>query len=240
MFEFKFGTPKPVKFIEPVLEGVEEEVEARTNGIMKIHDYNQSKYGSEEDLKSFIKSNICVIVSSSLNECWPEGQPKVRGMAVSKKLGPIIDELLEGLEITSETQIVNFVLLPESEKRIKELQKMYIYSQNNSGWDHVNFDHVNNIVKNTPINNGLFPNPSNYGMLDGPGMMYKPKVEPVYYKDRWVCTVCGVNDNHGNFCSNCGSKRPEDKVELAPGEWICVCGAKSSGKFCYNCGRAKE
>lgn len=218
MFEIKFGTPKPVKFIEPVLEGVEEEVEARTNGIIKIHDYNQSKYGSEEDLKSFIKSNIYVIVSSGLNECWPEGQPKVRGMAVSKKLGPIMDELLEGLEITSETQIVNFVLLPESEKRIKELQKMYIYSQNNFGWDHVNFDH----------------------MLDGPGMMYKPKVEPVYYKDRWVCTVCGVNDNHGNFCSNCGSKRPEDKVELAPGEWICVCGAKSSGKFCNNCGRAKE
>ncbi len=45
----------------------------------------------------------------------------------------------------------------------------------------------------------------------------------------WLCS-CGTECN-GNFCNNCGAKRPEAK-----GEWTCSCGAVSSGNFCSNCG----
>ncbi|MBQ8687931.1 MAG: SPFH domain-containing protein [Ruminococcus sp.] len=45
----------------------------------------------------------------------------------------------------------------------------------------------------------------------------------------WKCS-CG-NVNSGNFCTECGSKKP------APaGEWKCSCGAANSGKFCTECG----
>ncbi len=48
----------------------------------------------------------------------------------------------------------------------------------------------------------------------------------------WTCS-CGAT-NTGNFCMNCGSKKP------APaGEWTCSCGAKNTGKFCMNCGSPK-
>ena len=45
----------------------------------------------------------------------------------------------------------------------------------------------------------------------------------------WTCT-CGTNVN-GNFCPNCGTKKPEQK----PG-WTCTCGSVNQGNFCPNCG----
>jgi membrane protease subunit (stomatin/prohibitin family) len=49
----------------------------------------------------------------------------------------------------------------------------------------------------------------------------------------WSCPACG-SKNTGNFCQNCGAKKPEG------GEtWICACGTASQGKFCPNCGAKK-
>ena len=48
----------------------------------------------------------------------------------------------------------------------------------------------------------------------------------------WKC-ACGA-DCTGNFCQNCGSKKP------APaGGWKCTCGADCTGNFCQNCGAKK-
>ena len=38
----------------------------------------------------------------------------------------------------------------------------------------------------------------------------------------------------GNFCPNCGAKKPEPKP--APGAWKCSCGATVTGNFCPECG----
>ncbi len=46
----------------------------------------------------------------------------------------------------------------------------------------------------------------------------------------WRCS-CGTVAN-GNFCPDCGAKRPEDG-------WICSCGTANKGKFCTNCGEKK-
>ena len=48
----------------------------------------------------------------------------------------------------------------------------------------------------------------------------------------WTC-ACGASVN-GNFCPNCGAKKPEPKP--AAGAWKCSCGATASGKFCPECG----
>ena len=52
--------------------------------------------------------------------------------------------------------------------------------------------------------------------------------------ETWDC-VCGNKNITGNFCNNCGAKKP------APAEtWDCVCGNKNiTGNFCNNCGAKK-
>ena len=46
----------------------------------------------------------------------------------------------------------------------------------------------------------------------------------------WKCSCGAVNS--GNFCSECGSKKPADG-------WVCSCGSVNKGKFCSNCGQRK-
>ena len=49
----------------------------------------------------------------------------------------------------------------------------------------------------------------------------------------WTCPACGTT-NTGNFCTNCGGKKPE------AGKWICPqCGTSNEGNFCTNCGTKK-
>ena len=52
----------------------------------------------------------------------------------------------------------------------------------------------------------------------------------------WTCT-CGQSGITGNFCPNCGSKKPEPKP--AGDSWQCACGATATGKFCPECGKPK-
>ena len=49
----------------------------------------------------------------------------------------------------------------------------------------------------------------------------------------WTCT-CGQSGITGNFCPNCGSKKPEPKSDAD--SWKCICGATVNGKFCPECG----
>lgn len=46
----------------------------------------------------------------------------------------------------------------------------------------------------------------------------------------WTC-ACGTNAT-GNFCPNCGTKKPDNS-------WDCTCGTKNQGNFCSNCGTKK-
>lgn len=52
----------------------------------------------------------------------------------------------------------------------------------------------------------------------------------------WDCS-CGYKGVIGNFCNNCGSKKPEPQ---APATWDCACGQKGIvGNFCNICGARK-
>ncbi len=51
--------------------------------------------------------------------------------------------------------------------------------------------------------------------------------------DLWDCS-CGQKGVSGNFCNNCGARRPENKPLDT---WDCSCGQKGIvGNFCNNCG----
>ncbi len=48
--------------------------------------------------------------------------------------------------------------------------------------------------------------------------------------DTWTC-ACGTKAS-GNFCPECGAKRPAEG-------WTCTCGTVNKGKFCTECGAKK-
>ncbi|MBO4360767.1 MAG: SPFH domain-containing protein [Eubacteriaceae bacterium] len=53
-------------------------------------------------------------------------------------------------------------------------------------------------------------------------------------QDTWVCPKCGKTVS-GNFCPNCGEKRPAPE-----GSWTCPkCGEVSTGNFCPKCGEKR-
>lgn len=53
-------------------------------------------------------------------------------------------------------------------------------------------------------------------------------------ENSWKCS-CGATVN-GNFCPECGAKKPEPVVS---GAWKCSCGAMETGNFCPECGAKK-
>lgn len=53
-------------------------------------------------------------------------------------------------------------------------------------------------------------------------------------EEGWKCS-CGAVVS-GNFCQNCGAKKPEP---VQTGAWKCSCGATATGKFCPECGSPK-
>ena len=58
-----------------------------------------------------------------------------------------------------------------------------------------------------------------------------PAAQPKASAGGWTCPTCGKSDNTGKFCSECGTKKPEDS------SWFCPeCGHKNTGKFCPECG----
>ena len=79
----------------------------------------------------------------------------------------------------------------------------------------------------------------NMGMQQQAQQQQQGVVNPVIQRDMeagkgamgWKC-ACGATAT-GNFCPECGAKKPEPKVE---GGWKCACGATPTGKFCPECG----
>ncbi len=69
-------------------------------------------------------------------------------------------------------------------------------------------------------------------MMQGFNPQGQPAAVP-FAGDTWDC-ACGQKGITGNFCSNCGSKKP---VPAAANTWDCACGQKGiTGNFCSNCG----
>ena len=68
--------------------------------------------------------------------------------------------------------------------------------------------------------------------------MQQQAAQPAPAVQGWTCS-CGQSGITGNFCPNCGSKKPEPKPAVADDGWKCACGAVNKGKFCAECGAKK-
>ena len=62
------------------------------------------------------------------------------------------------------------------------------------------------------------------------GAQHPQQTTPV--TEGWTCS-CGASGNKGNFCVECGAKKPADHF------WTCSCGSQNKGKFCSECGAKK-
>lgn len=56
--------------------------------------------------------------------------------------------------------------------------------------------------------------------------------QPPQPEQGWNCP-CGKTGNRGNFCTECGGKKPADN------SWTCECGSQNKGRFCPQCGKPK-
>ncbi len=66
----------------------------------------------------------------------------------------------------------------------------------------------------------------------------QPAPQQVPAAGGWTCQ-CGTQVS-GNFCPNCGSKKPEPQPQAGAAGWQCTqCGTTNQGKFCVNCGAPK-
>lgn len=66
------------------------------------------------------------------------------------------------------------------------------------------------------------------GFMDAASRANAAQIQSQTAANAWKCS-CGAS-NTGNFCSNCGAKKPQSDI------WQCSCGNTASGSFCSNCG----
>ena len=71
----------------------------------------------------------------------------------------------------------------------------------------------------------------NAGQLFQMAAQQQPQT-PAPTQTGWTCS-CGAAEHTGNFCTECGAKKPEENV------WVCACGSHNKGRFCPQCGKPK-
>ncbi|MBO4697121.1 MAG: SPFH domain-containing protein [Lachnospiraceae bacterium] len=140
------------------------------------------------------------------------------------------------------------VTLPEEDaEMIKTAQKNAMYRDPSMGIAVTVGSQAEAVVAAAKNPNGAAAGLMGVGMVNGIGggaqgvaNLYAsqpqaaPQAAPQAPADGWKCPDCGTIVT-GNFCTNCGTKKP------APaGTWKCPeCGTDCTGNFCTNCGTKK-
>lgn len=161
---------------------------------------------------------------------------------LSKKWGE------RGLQVVSFG--INSMTLPDDQrKKLEEMQQSVIYSNPNLAGGAVTAAQAD-AMRTAAANEGGamtgFMGMGMAGMAGGAnaGQLFQqgqaapaPQAAPAAVAaapspNAWKC-ACGAM-SEGNFCTECGAKRPEEKKG-----WTCECGAVNKGKFCAECGKPK-
>ena len=158
---------------------------------------------------------------------------------------------LRGLEIVS-FSVASVKASEEDEKMIKELQRSAAFRNPNMAAAHLVGAQAEAMKSAAANENGAMMGFMGMGLANQMGgfnsqQLYQmgqqqpqqpnqptppPAAPAAPQADSWKCS-CGETVV-GNFCPNCGSKKPEPKP--AADAWVCSCGETVTGKFCPNCG----
>ena len=85
------------------------------------------------------------------------------------------------------------------------------------------------MAMNNMNGSGMMDNVTN--MFNAGQQQQQEQLQQQQAAGEWTCECGAVNT--GNFCGQCGAKRPET------GKWTCECGAENEGKFCGQCGKPR-
>ena len=261
----KYGTPSPVPFrVVDQRAGIDIDIGIRCFGEYSYHlcnpilfytnvcgnvaqDYNRSEIDSQlkSELLTALQPAFARISEMGIRYSALPGHTTELAEALNKGLSAKWHDL-RGIEIVS-FGVSSVKANEDDEQMIKEMQRNAAFMDPTRAAAHLVGAQAA-AMQSAAKNEGAGPAMAFMGMnmAGGAGGMntqnlyamgqqqaaQQPAPAPA---NGWTC-ACG-NVVSGNFCPNCGAKKPEPKP--AEGAWKCSCGATASGKFCPECGKPK-
>lgn len=253
----KYGTPAPVPFrVVDANIGLDMDVSVRCNGEFSYRISNPMLFYknvcgnvandyTRNQLDSQLKSEFLTALQPAFAKISEKGirYSSLPGhtMELSEALNDVLSDKwgsLRGIEIVS-VGVNSITASPEDEAAIKELQKSAVFRNANMAAAHMVQAQAGAMKAaagnqggammgfmgmNMAQQTGGFNAASLYQLGQQQDAQASAKTSAA---DSWKCKCGAVNT--GNFCVECGGKRP------AAG-WTCKCGAVNNGKFCPECG----
>ncbi|MCR5527851.1 MAG: SPFH domain-containing protein [Saccharofermentans sp.] len=260
----KYGTPNAVPFrVVDERAGIDIDISVRCFGEYSIHISdpllfytnvcgNVSSSYTRSQLENQLRTELLTALQPSFAKISEMG---IRYSALpghTSELAQVLNDQLSskwrelrGIEIVS-FGVSSVKASEEDEKMLKEMQKNAAYKDPNlaaatlvgaqasamqSAASNENGAAMGFMGMSMAQNAGGFNPQSLYQMGAQQEAQKAPAAEPADY---WVCPSCGAKAT-GNFCTECGTKKPAPVVG-----WTCPsCGTVNKGKFCIECGTKK-
>lgn len=250
----KYGTPNPVPFrVVDVRAGLDLDVGIRCFGEYSYRIVNPMAF----------YTNVCGNVAESYNRANLDGQLKtelltalqpafaklseqgIRYSALAGHTMEIADALNEilskkwgemrGIQVVS-FGVSSLTASEEDEAAIKEYQRAAALRDPGLAAAHLAGAQAAAMQSAAKNGNGAVMGFAGLNMASAAGGMnaqalYGMAQQQNAPENGWKCT-CG-HVNTGNFCAECGAKRPADN------SWTCACGHVNTGNFCAECGAKK-
>ena len=256
----KFGTKNPVNYFDNFYNS---ELFLRAHGTYSIKITNPLKFFAEvckggisrvqiEDINLQMLAEFLDALQSAINQMSADGvrisMITSKSRELSKYMSTVLDEdwnELRGIEVCS-VGIASISYDDESKKLINMRNQGAMMSDPTVREGYVQSSIAQGLQSagsNTAGAGNAFM-AMNMGMAGAGGFMNaasqtnamqmqqnQAQQNAAQQSGQWTCS-CG-NVNTGNFCNNCGAKKP---VQQSGGQWTCSCGNVNTGNFCNNCG----
>ena len=254
----KYGTPSPVPFrVVDRNIGLDVEFSIRcfgeysyriTNPILFYTnvcgnvsaDYDRTQIDSQlkTELLTALQPAFARISDMGIRYSALPGHTMEMAEAMNQVLSPKWKNL-RGVEIVS-MGVSSVKASEEDEAMIKELQKTAVFRNTNMAGAYMVGAQGEAMKAAASNSGGAMTGFMGMGMARQAGGMNAAQLfqmgaqqsasQPEAPANGWKCT-CGHTAT-GNFCPECGAKKPE-------AGWTCACGNVNKGKFCSNCGAKK-
>ena len=254
----KYGTPSPVPFrVVDRNIGLDVDISIRcfgeysyriTNPILFYTnvcgnvsaDYDRTQIDSQlkTELLTALQPAFARISDMGIRYSALPGHTMEMAEAMNQVLSPKWKNL-RGVEIVS-MGVSSVKASEEDEAMIKELQKTAVFRNTNMAGAYMVGAQGEAMKAAASNSGGAMTGFMGMGMAQQAGGMNAAQLfqmgaqqsasQPEAPANGWKCT-CGHTAT-GNFCPECGAKKPE-------AGWTCACGNVNKGKFCSNCGAKK-
>ena len=254
----KYGTPAPVPFrVVDRNIGLDFEASLRCNGeytyritdpilFYKTLAGNVSGRFTRDMLDSQLKSQFLTCLQPAFAKISEMGIRYSSLPGHTLEISEAMDDALtrkwsgeRGISIVS-VSVNSVSIAPEDEAMIKELQKTAVFRNAGMGAAYTTMAQGEAMKAAAANKNGAMMGFMGMGMAQQAGGVNAAELyrmaenqqqeAPAPTVSGWTCSCGAVNT--GKFCTECGSKKPEEG-------WKCACGSLNKGKFCPECGAKK-